>query len=400
MRAAPAAARRRWRALAALVLVVGAAHLWLANRVAEARIGFAAEPALPPRIEVAFVKQLQAAEPPAPPARSRPVPRRAPPRLPAVSAQPALAAASAPPSAVDAAASAPEPAASASAAEYPQPVAQAEPLAPALPDLPPPPPPTASAPAAPPAEPEASATLSAQAAASAAAGDPTGFDWPPSTRLRYRLSGHYRGPMEGTAQVEWLRSGSHYQVRMGTAIGPVVRRSIVSDGVLTARGLTPRRFSGEQKVLFSDPRRWHIAFDDQRVRLSDGREVDTVAGVQDEASQFVQLTWLFRTQALRLAVGQAIELPLVISRRLERWTYEVVGEETLYFPFGQMPTFHVKPRRDATGGDMTAEMWFAPTLQYLPVRILIRQGSESWANLTLEQLPEQGDAGARMNDER
>jgi len=213
------------------------------------------------------------------------------------------------------------------------------------------------------------------------------FAWPPSTRLSYRLSGNYRGPVEGTAQVEWLRQGTRYQVHLFTAIGPVLSRRISSEGELTAQGLAPRRFDGEQKVLFRSPRRWQLRFGPDQVVLSDGKVVPMQAGTQDEASQFVQLTWLFTTQPDKLRVGSAVELPLAISRKLERWTYDVVGEETLRFPFGEVPSFHLKPRRAAGAGDLTPEIWIAPTLQYLPVRIVIRDNAGNSIDLLLEKPP-------------
>jgi hypothetical protein len=234
-----------------------------------------------------------------------------------------------------------------------------------------------------PAAPTTAAAVAVDTAASAA---PV-FAWPPSTRLSFKLLGHYRGPVEGTAQVEWLRQGSRYQVHLATAIGPVLSRHITSEGELTAQGLAPRRFDGEQKVLFRSARRWQLRFGPDEVVLSDGRQVPTQPGAQDEASQFVQLTWLFTTQPDRLRVGSAVEMPLAISRRLERWIYDVRAEEVLRLPFGEVPTFHLKPRREATGGDLTAEIWIAPTLQYLPVRIRISDGKDAWVDLTLEKPP-------------
>jgi hypothetical protein len=227
---------------------------------------------------------------------------------------------------------------------------------------------------------------------------PASFEWPPSTRLTYTLKGHFRGPIEGgSAQVEWLRSGSRYQVHLETRLAPLLTRRITSDGELTEHGLQPRRFDAEQKVLFKAPRRWTLLFGPQRITLVDGREIDTVAGVQDEASQFVQLTWLFTTQPEKMRVGQSIEVPLVLNRRLDRWVYDVKEGQTLQLPFGEVPTFYVKPRREARGGDMTAEMWFAPTLQYLPVRIVIRQDESTFVELTLDRPPLQAapDGAAR-----
>nr|MDH4393429.1 DUF3108 domain-containing protein [Aquabacterium sp.] len=237
-----------------------------------------------------------------------------------------------------------------------------------------------------PAMPPPAATLLADAAASVPA-----FVWPPSTRMRYKLVGNYRGPVEGTAQVEWLRQGSRYQVHLSTAIGPVLSRHISSEGELTPQGLAPRRFDGKQKVLFRAARRWQLRFGPDQVVLSDGKLVPAQPGAQDEASQFVQLTWLFTTQPDKLRVGSAVEMPLAISRKLERWVYDVRAEELLRFTFGDVPTFHLKPRREATDGDLNAEIWIAPTLQYLPVRIRITDGKDAWIDLSLEAPPLQAD---------
>ncbi len=364
---------------------VGVAHLLLANRLAQDRVGWGAGEAPPPRIEVSFVRELAAA---APPAVVAPVAQAAP-RLAAVASKPRVAA-----SAPELAASGPGP------AEPPPPLASAEPEPPSPPPVPEPTPDAvqraaaaaeaalvASQPASDPAALTAAAPAPAVVMPAASAALAVAFEWPPSTRLSYKLLGNYRGPVEGTAQVDWLRQGSRYQVHLSTAIGPVLSRHITSEGELTAQGLAPRRFDGEQKVLFRSPRRWQLRFGPEQVVLSDGKEVPAQPGAQDEASQFVQLTWLFTTQPQKLKVGGAVEMPLAISKKLERWIYDVQGEELLQFPFGEVPSFHLKPRREAAGGDLTPEIWIAPSLQYLPVRILIRDGQGNWIDLTLEKPP-------------
>jgi hypothetical protein len=250
------------------------------------------------------------------------------------------------------------------------------------------PPDTAPSVAAPPPATQAVVAPSAASAPS--------FDWPPSTRLTYGLTGYYRGDVQGSATVEWIRVGTRYQVHLEAIVGPtfaplLVRRAS-SEGELGDNGLTPRRFEGEQRVAFRN-RRWAMTFEPERVRLPDGREVPSALGVQDEASLFVQLTWLFTTQPQLLQVGRTVEVPLALPRRVEPWQYDVVGAETLQMPFAQVPTMHVKPRRIAKpSGDLTAEIWFAPGLQYLPVRILIHQDAQTYIDLTLQRAPQQGAA--------
>jgi hypothetical protein len=366
----PAARRRGWLAL---IVVVALGHLVTVDWLVEDRFGWGQGERAPPRIEVAFVREL--AQAPAPVATPPPPAAHA-----ARRARPVPAPASAPEAAASAAALELAATASTDPAHAPTPGVEAPPPAQQQVQAPPEPPPQPPAPVNEPTTPPV-----ATPAAAAASAVPS-FDWPPSTRMSYALVGHYRGPLEGRAQVDWLRSGTRYQVHLETSLGPVLSRHITSEGELTDRGLAPRRFDGEQKVLLRAPRRWTQQFGPERIVLAGGEEVDTQPGVQDEASQFVQLTWLFTTQPQLLQVGRSVEVPLALNRRVDRWIFEVVGEETLRLPFGEVPSFHVKPRREVRSRDTVAEIWFAPTLQYLPVRILIRQ-EDNWIDLTLEKPP-------------
>ena len=73
---------------------------------------------------------------------------------------------------------------------------------------------------------------------------------------------------------------------------------------------------------------------------------------------------------------------------VDEWTYDVVGEDTLHLPrLGAVRALHFKPRPLAKPrGPIQAEIWFAPTLQYLPVRIRITQGADSYMDLLVETI--------------
>jgi hypothetical protein len=77
------------------------------------------------------------------------------------------------------------------------------------------------------------------------------------------------------------------------------------------------------------------------------------------------------------------------------WTYDVVAEDTLQTPeLGPVQAFHLRPRPISNPrGVITAELWFAPALQYLPVRVRISLGSENFVDLMVERI-EQADAPA------
>jgi hypothetical protein len=377
IRAGTAQSRRRRRAAAALlVAAVALWHAWVATRLADAMLGDGSA-SQPPPIEVSFVRELApSAPPPAPPA---PPPRRA--KAPARAVAPA-----------------PAPAASEPAAQ-PEP-GQAPESGEALAD--------ADAPAteAAPAEvvdatgvaDATGATPAADDSQVAAEPDVGAFEWPPSTRLSYHLNGWYLGEVTGSARVQWLRSGDHYQVHLDVVIGPtfspLVARRMLSDGELTADGLRPRRYDEETLVPLRPVRRTTTHFGRDQVQLPNGRSIAAVAGLQDPASQFVQLTWLFTLQPHLLSAGEAVELPIALPRRIEVIRYEVIGEDLVATPMGELPAWHVRPRR--TGDrqsklDLSAEAWFAPSLQYLPVRIRISEGSENYIELTVSGRPLQAE---------
>ncbi|RVU43417.1 DUF3108 domain-containing protein [Rubrivivax rivuli] len=373
-------ARRAGRLVALGAAVLGV-HLWLVATYGPSRLGEGAADGGLARFEVAFVNELQPAVPPAGAARpATPEPRSLvrPAPAPAAAASAPAAAASAP-----ASPAAPEPA----------PSLAGEPLAPAIvaPSI------VALPPVAAFIGPVASAPTPVATAASAPA--QPAFEWPPSTRLSYRLTGHARGPVEGQARVEWLRQGSRYQVVMeasvGPAFAPLMTRRETSEGEITPEGLSPRHYEMEMKVVLRPARRTRIEMGADTVRLPAGETLPRPAGLQDAVSQFVHMTWLFTLQPALLTPGHSIDMPLALPRRVEPWTYDVVGTETLYTEAGVLEAVHVRPRRPARPGDFTAEMWVAPSLQNLPVRIKVRQDSENWIDLALERLPQQAAPATR-----
>jgi hypothetical protein len=223
-------------------------------------------------------------------------------------------------------------------------------------------------------------------------------EWPLSSRLVYALVGHYQGPVHGDAEVEWLRQGDRYQMRLRVSIGPkfapFMSRELVSSGRLTPDGIRPERYDEDTRILFGSKRRVGLTLDHQILRLANGRQLVAPEGVQDSASQFVQLAWWFLTGRERAEVGRRIELPLALPFALRAWRYEVVERVELDTPLGRRGAWHLRPEGvDATGA-LLAQVWLAPELQYLPLRIRIEQGANSWVELTLQEAPLQEAAPA------
>ncbi len=396
--------------LAALAVGVLTVHGCVTREIFMTLSDASAALAMPPRIEVAYVRDMALSTPPPAAAPAAPPPSAQPPAAPPprVKAPAPKASEPAPALAADTteATEAADNSGVGDSLSMGNPLPENPPLPAARPSTPPGPP-TLAALAAIAASGSPARLAAAAAAASAAAGAvataasgaasgaaPTAFEWPASTRISYVLTGNYRGEVNGSAQVEWVRVGSRYQVHLDLVVGPsaapLITRRMTSDGEITAQGLAPRRYDQDTKVILQDRRRVTLQFEPGSVVLANGERRDSLAGVQDTASQFVQLTYVFSTRPVALKVGDTVDIPLALPHKVDVWSYEVVEEETLQASFGPLPTIHLKPRRKAErrAGELSAEIWFAPQLRYLPVRIRIDQDEGTFVDLMIARRPE------------
>lgn len=370
------------RAAVLLVLAVVAAHVFFTDALLTQLAELAPDSRAPDRIDVNFVSEVRLSAPPKaaapPPAKKkagRPKPKALPPPDDAASAPPPEAVASAP----TPGASSPEAvAAAASAASQPE------------------------APASSASSAVAAASAPQPAASSVATAKP--FEWPASTRIKFKLNGQYNGEVQGSAQLDWLLSGTHYQVHVDMIVGPkfapILRQSMSSDGEVSADGLTPRRYDEETKFALAPMKHKFVVFDANEVELSvAGKREPRLPGVQDFAGLIMYFTYTFTTKPDQLAVGNSFVIPMAWPRKQQAVNYDVVGTETLDTPLGALPTVHVKPRVPPRPGkpDVTVELWFAPNLEYLPVRMRFWQDERNYADLLIDGPPLRGQAQPKTN---
>jgi Protein of unknown function (DUF3108) len=270
--------------------------------------------------------------------------------------------------------------------DHPAPLPQAAASTPAQPATA-----TASAPAA--SEPasstastgtDTSVITSLPASAPSAATSPGPNDlWPADTRLSYRLTGYFRGELHGDARVQWQRSGARYQVRIEADISVLASLTMTSQGVVSDQGLVPDTY---EEVVRG--RRRGAQLDDTQVTLQNGTKLARPAGVQDTASQFVELAHQFASGRTALAPGRQVQFWMARPGAVDLWTYDMLEEVTLHTPsLGAVRAVHLKPRPIANPrGNIVAEMWFAPSLQYLPVRIRIQVGEGNYVDLLVDRI--------------
>ncbi len=203
--------------------------------------------------------------------------------------------------------------------------------------------------------------------------------WPRNTRLSYELTGHFRGPLTGDARVQWQRDNGRYQAQVAVHVGLIFGMQMTSQGRITPLRLWPEVYAETRRGKTRS-----VQMGDQLVVLDQGQNLPRPPGLQDTASQFVQLAQDFERQRQPLVIGHAVPVVLARPGGVDEWWYDVVALEPVDTALGTLPAYHLKPRPLANPrGTVTAEMWFAPSLQHLPVRIRLSLNPETWLDLRL-----------------
>lgn len=190
-------------------------------------------------------------------------------------------------------------------------------------------------------------------------------------RVRYIVTRGEGGFVIGESVHSWNHDGSTYRLESQTettgvaAVFKPARIVQSSQGEIGAAGLRPREFRHERAAGIDS-----ASFDWSRgVVAYAGREASLVEGTQDMLSMYYQLVLL----APR---GGAVELQIATGRKLAKYRFEVVGEETLSFPAGERQAVRIRTR----SGNDHIEMWLpvgaGELVRGMPlkIRIIDRKG--------------------------
>ena len=203
---------------------------------------------------------------------------------------------------------------------------------------------------------------------------------PAPTRLAFDVQGQAkRLQYSARAELLWQHDGQRYTARQQISAFLLGSRTQQSTGRVAPEGLQPERFAdrrrSEQAAHF-DSAQGRVTFSANTPALQVG------AGAQDRLSVFLQLGAWIAADPPRFAPGTQITLTTVSARSADRWTFTVEGEETLQVGGSPLPALRLQrlPRKEY---DQKAELWLAPSLGYLPVRIRLTQANGDFADLLL-----------------
>jgi len=180
--------------------------------------------------------------------------------------------------------------------------------------------------------------------------------------------------LSGDGAVVFRRQGDEYSMESTLQALGIFEAHQASGGSVRGDGLVPREYS--QRSSRRPQRRVSFDWAARRVSFGDGGSIEpTRPQMQDRLSMVLQLAWRHRNEP-RL---RRVEFPVAGLRHTSDYVFNYQGTETLTVPAGRYET--VKFERHKEDGDDALEVWLAPELCSLPVRLRFTDDK----GLTVEQ---------------
>jgi hypothetical protein len=220
--------------------------------------------------------------------------------------------------------------------------------------------------------PEAAATPAAassagESAKAAQASPGVKFSVPPSGDLQYDT--FYNGVRNQPGTIHWTSDGQTYEMVVSVPLPFVGTFSYASHGHVDAFGIAPDQYIEKRGHRAEDV----TIFNRTAKQIAFTRTPATLAlpdGAQDRFSMVMQLASLVRGDPGAYKPGVTREFYVADNDSGEIWPIETVGDETLRIPGGFVDARHFMRLPRHEGDRRRIDVWLAPSLGWLPARIL------------------------------
>jgi outer membrane biosynthesis protein TonB len=193
--------------------------------------------------------------------------------------------------------------------------------------------------------------------------------------IRFTVNWGADGIGVAKAEYRWERNGRRYNLQSTTEPTGVIalfasqKLQQTSIGVITDTGLQPEAFVMQRGTTRTDS----ALFDwtEQSLQLVSSEKIETVPlppGTQDIMSVLFQ--FVFDPPS-----GSEAKFTVVTGRKLETYSFQVIGEEMLDLGIGHVKALHL--RRPKTDSDDGMDCWLDVNRLYLPVKIVSQQRRDS-----------------------
>ena len=214
-------------------------------------------------------------------------------------------------------------------------------------------------------------------------------DLPPSTELKFAVKARISGlALEGDAQVRWQLGPGQYTLLnewRSNLAGKIY--SARSEGGVDEYGLAPSAFT--EKRLRKNPT--SLSFDRaaRMIRFGPEQEAPLRGGEQDRTSAVWQLIGLARAAPAKFNPGREIDLLVAGRRDVDAWQFRVEHHAPLNTAFGEIKAVHLVREPAADAQDQKLDVWLAPSLGWLPVRLRFAEDNGDQVEHLLQQIVKQ-----------
>lgn len=207
--------------------------------------------------------------------------------------------------------------------------------------------------------------------AQAQAARPAAKAWnlPADVELAYDLQGQIKGIRYIASSVlHWqsIEGGRQYRLRLDTKLPILGTRSQVSEGRITAQGLSPDRYTEQMRRADSatvDRAARQVTFNTDRPAQP------WQEGAQDRLSLMLQVGQSLRANPKRYKTGDTVDLQVIGPRHAPDWQFRVDGVEKVKLPAGTVDAVKFTRLPREANDDQVIEFWLSPTYRYMPVRV-------------------------------
>lgn len=185
----------------------------------------------------------------------------------------------------------------------------------------------------------------------------------------YLTTGSEYKVLTGETSIAWsLADDGRYEARLATVALGITALELQSSGQVRRFGLAPERFT--QKRMRRSQEAANFDWSKRRVTFSARSfERELREGIQDRLSFQFQLMALAQRLPERFQTGAAFEFPVAGPDGVDVYAFLVGDEETIATELGEFVARKIERPRSAGGADSRIEVWLAPALQWLPVKL-------------------------------
>ncbi|WP_395061304.1 DUF3108 domain-containing protein [Paraburkholderia silvatlantica] len=193
------------------------------------------------------------------------------------------------------------------------------------------------------------------------------FSVPPSGELQYDT--FYNGVRNQPGTIHWSSDGQRYEMIVRVPLPFVGEFSWTSKGRVDAFGLAPDQYIEKRGHRPSDVTVFNRT-DKQIVFTRTPNSLALPDGAQDRFSMVMQLASLVRGDPDAYKPGVTREFYVADNDSGETWPITTIGDETVSTDHGYVTARHFMrlPRR--AGDKRRIDVWLAPALGWLPVRLV------------------------------